>query len=95
MARPTFLYVFAYDIEKNSARRAVSDLLGEHLRRVQQSVFEGYLSEPAAQRLARRASERLGQTDSLRVYSISADGIDRSMAFGALPMAEKHDFLIL
>jgi CRISPR-associated protein Cas2 len=95
MARPEHLFVFAYDVQKDSARTRVADLLDVHLSRVQLSVFEGRLSAAAAGRLAKRASLLIGPDDSLRVYCITEPGRRLSVAYGPRPLPEAHDFILL
>ena len=95
MARPEHLFVFAYDVEKDSARGKIADALGESLDRVQLSVFEGRLTSAAAQQLSRRAAALMGPDDSLRVYCVTEAGRRGSFVFGAPPLAERHDFFLL
>ena len=94
MARPRHLYVFCYDIARNSDRLRVANILDDHLVRVQQSVFEGRMTHSAAEALAERSRLAMGPDDSLRVYCVTEDGLENSLAFGGAPMAEKHDFWI-
>ena len=95
MSRPEHLFVFAYDVQKDSARARLADLLDEHMSRVQLSVFEGRLSVGAARRLARRASMLIGPDDSLRIYCVTESGRRSSLAFGARPLPEAQDFILL
>ncbi|WP_137177013.1 CRISPR-associated endonuclease Cas2 [Roseomonas sp. AR75] len=94
MARPDHLFVFAYDVARDTSRAKLATLLDESLDRVQLSVFEGRLSLAAARRLARRAEALLGPDDSLRVYAITEAGRRASMAFGRAQLPEAHDFLL-
>ena len=92
MSRPLHLFVFCYDVARDSARARLADLLLEQLTRVQQSVFEGHLTGDEARKLAMRAANHLGEDDSLRVYCITQAGRQASLAFGPKPLAEAHDF---
>ncbi len=95
MARATHLYVFAYDVERDWAREKVAHALEEQLVRVQKSVFEGRLTQDQARRLARRVQAHLAPADSLRVYAVTADGLDASLVVGVPPLPEKHAFMLL
>ena len=90
----THLYVFAYDIRKDSVRARLAELLEGELTRVQLSLFEGHLAPGTARRLARKAAAMLGPDDSLRVYAIPASGLAASMAFGTARVPEAHDYLL-
>ncbi|WP_040622241.1 CRISPR-associated endonuclease Cas2 [Rhodovulum sp. PH10] len=94
MSRGTHLYVFAYDIERDRARARVAKLLENDLVRVQKSVFEGRMTPAAARRIAEKIERELAPTDSLRVYAITAQGLDASRSFGMAPIAEKSAFLL-
>lgn len=95
MARNEALFVFCYDIESDSARRKVSDVLESGAVRVQKSVFEGFMAGAAARRLAQLAGARLGPDDSLRVYAVTADGRRASFSFGPLPMPDEGGLYVL
>ncbi|WP_296521626.1 CRISPR-associated endonuclease Cas2 [Rhodoplanes sp.] len=94
MARGTHLYVFAYDIERDRARARVAKLLENELVRVQKSVFEGRMTPTAARRIAKKIGREIAPTDSLRVYAVTAQGIDASLSIGAAPIGEKSAFLL-
>lgn len=95
MAATTFLYVFAYDVERDSRRAKVAAILERDCSRVQFSVFEGRLTPAVARRLAARIGRLLGPDDSLRVYAVTADGLDESLALGGPPLPEKSGFMLL
>jgi CRISPR-associated endonuclease Cas2 len=89
------IYVFVYDVARDSRRARIAELLGESLCRVQKSVFEGRMAPAAARRLAQRAAKCLGPEDSLRAYAVTADGLADSLAIGGgAPLPEAHDFLL-
>lgn len=94
MPRADHLYVFAYDVEKDGARARVAALLENELVRVQKSVFEGRLTQPQAARLARKVASCIAATDSLRVYAVTAEGREASLAVGGAPLGERSDFLL-
>ena len=95
MARPDHLFVFAYDMEKDSARVKLARLLEGDLDRVQKSVFEGRLSLEAARRLAALSARLLGPDDSLRVYCITEAGRKVSIVHGRALMPEPGGFWLL
>jgi len=89
------LYIFTYDISRDRPRRRVAELLEAVCVRVQKSVFESRLPPEEARRLARRVSRELEPGDSLRVYAITSSGLDRSFAYGPIPLPERQDFYLL
>ena len=93
MADP--LFIFTYDVSRNRPRRKISTLLEAAAVRVQRSVFEARLPVGDARKLAHRAARELEPGDSLRVYSITEDGLKRSLAFGPQPLPEAQDFYLL
>lgn len=95
MARPEHIFIFCYDIEKDSSRIRLSNFLSEHLVRVQKSVFEGRLSGNQAQKIATKASVHLGPNDSLRIYCVTEAGRRGSLAFGPTPLPEAGDFWLM
>ncbi len=95
MARPAHLFVFAYDVSRDSVRTRLAALLEEDLDRVQMSVFEGRLTLAQARRLARQAELILGPDDSLRIYAVTEPGRRASMVVGRGSLPEAHDFILL
>lgn len=95
MARPHHLFVFSYDVVRDSDRRRVAALLEDHIARVQKSVFEGRLTARQAEQLARRTARLLGPDDSLRIYCVTDDGRRLSAVHGRGVLAEAHDFWLL
>ena len=95
MATVRHLYVFAYDVERDAARAKLARLIEQRMIRVQKSVFEGRMTAAEAQRLSRQAALLLRETDSLRVYCLTVEGLEGSFASGGAPLAEKSGFLLL
>jgi CRISPR-associated protein Cas2 len=95
MADRPMLTVIAYDVVHAKARARVADLLEAHAVRVQDSVFEARLTQGAAARLFDRAKRLIEETDSLRMYAVTAAGLERSMVHGGAPLAEDGDFWIV
>jgi CRISPR-associated protein Cas2 len=66
----SYLWMLAYDISSDGARKAVHDLLLSYGQRVQYSVFECRLTHPQQQMLAATLIEFISATDSLRWYPL-------------------------
>ena len=96
MARSDMLMVFTYDVSSNKARRRVAKRLEEDATRVQYSVFEGRMSKARADALAQRVAAELGEGDSLRVYAVGANGLERSHIYGdAAPFDNGEGFWVV
>lgn len=95
MKHKEWIYVFSYDIKKDYDRTRLAALLERELARVQKSVFEGYLTRENARMLAQECCQYLGETDSLRVYAISAAGHRNSFVFGAGYLPEREGYYLL
>ena len=89
------LAVFCYDISLNRARTRVAALLEADAMRVQESVFEGWMSRARAEALAARAARLLGPDDTLRLYLISQNAALKTRVYGLAPVVEAHDFFLL
>lgn len=64
--------MISYDIADDLIRQRVHDLLKNHGTRVQYSVFECWLEDPAVQRLRRLVQLALDSSDSVRWYPLCA-----------------------
>lgn len=95
MARPDHLWVFAYDIRRDSDRTRLASVLEEHLDRVQRSVFEGRLTLDAARRLVDAVTPFVGPEDSLRCYCVPEAGRRISLVRGTGTLPEADDFVLL
>ena len=93
--RDRVLAVFCYDVSRDRAREQLSGFLEEYAVRVQESVFEGWMSRARAVALARRAARLLGPDDLLRVYCVGPAAAMRTLSFGPAPPVEAHDFHLL
>jgi CRISPR-associated protein Cas2 len=89
------LYVFAYDVSRDRIRRRVAARLEEECVRVQRSVLEARMPADQARHLAMQATFEPEPGDSLRVYAVTDRGLDRSFAYGPLPLPERQDFYLL
>lgn len=95
MATTLYLSVITYDISDDRARARVAKLLERSLARVQDSVFEGWLSRAAAERLAETAGRVAGPSDSVRLYLLPREATSRCRAYGFPPAPEADDFLLV
>jgi CRISPR-associated protein Cas2 len=95
MARPDLLFVFCYDVERDSLRNRIAGRLEEVGVRVQMSVFEVRLEARRARKLFAQLSALLGPRDSLRCYCIPESGRRSSLAQGGPPITEDGDFWLL
>lgn len=95
MADRPMLMVIAYDVVRTKVRTRVARLLEDHAVRVQDSVFEARLTRAAADRLFRRLGGLIEDGDSLRMYAITAAGLERSRVEGGAPLPEDGDYWIV
>lgn len=95
MAEAPMLTIFAYDIADDRRRTRLAALLEERLSRVQESVFEGWLTASAAGALCDRASLLLDDADSLRVYTVPRAALRHCRSLGPLPLMTPHDYWLL
>ena len=95
MAETELTVVMCYDINQAKIRRAVASLLEEKLCRVQMSVFEGRLKNSRADMLFEKAQKLLVAGDSLRMYVLTATGLEKSRTSGGAPLTTNQDFWLL
>jgi CRISPR-associated protein Cas2 len=88
------LILIAYDISDNKDRTRVADLLEQHMVRVQESLFEGWMTRAIAQRVAGEASRLIDEGDSLRLYIVPRGGVGAAKAWG-FPPAPLTDGLLI
>lgn len=87
--------VFCYDVSRPRTRRKVSEMFESRAVRVQQSVFEARMTAAAADALFDGAARLLDPGDSLRMYALSASGLERSRAAGGAPIPEDGEYWLL
>jgi CRISPR-associated protein Cas2 len=87
--------VYCYDIARPRTRARVAAALEREAVRVQDSVFEVRLTRRAADRLYGKLVDLLDEGDLLRMYSVSAAGLERCRSHGGAPIAEDGDFWIV
>ena len=87
--------IITYDISRPGVRRRVRRLLERHMARVQRSVFEARMTRRAAQRLFVRAEAMLEDGDGIRLYVLTAAGLEKSRASGGPPLPEAGNYWLL
>jgi CRISPR-associated endonuclease Cas2 len=87
--------VIAYDISSARLRRKVATRLQEELVRVQGSVFEGRMPRNAADRLFDEVSALIETSDRLRLYVITANGLDHCRAQGGTPLTHEGGYWLV
>ncbi|MEQ8817871.1 MAG: CRISPR-associated endonuclease Cas2 [Thalassobaculum sp.] len=95
MAGVEMLTIFTYDITDDRRRRRAARILEGTLVRVQESVFEGRLTRSGARQLIGAVEAALDRDDSLRVYAVAADGLDRCHQRGGAPIMTDEDYWLL
>jgi CRISPR-associated protein Cas2 len=95
MAGTRHLILIAYDISDNKDRTRVSDLLEAEMVRVQESLFEGWMTRRGAQRLADEAALLIDEGDSLRLYVVPRGGVGAAKAWGFPPAPLTDGLLII
>ena len=95
MSDREMLMVFCYDISDRRTRERVARFLEDRAVRVQESVFQARLSKSTADSIFDQLNRTVDETDSVRMYGISASGLERSRANGSAPVAEEGDFWIV
>lgn len=83
MSDRNMIMVFCYDIGDARRRRKVAKTLEARAVRVQESVFEVPLTRKEANKLFDKVAIFLEGADSLRMYAVSAAGLDRTRVGGA------------
>lgn len=90
------LVLVVYDIPNNKRRLKLSNFLEGHGRRVQDSVFECFLSLDEMRQLHQKIEKRVkADEDDVRFYWISKDAISRVLAIGSSPPQEPPNAYII
>jgi CRISPR-associated endonuclease Cas2 len=95
MSAREHLVLIAYDISDAHDRNRVAEYLEGRMIRVQESLFEGWMSAKAGRRLALDAARMIDAADSLRLYIVPAGGVGRCAAWGFPPAPEAGGLLIV
>jgi CRISPR-associated protein Cas2 len=89
------VYVFAYDVETQRARRKIAEVLEQHGYRVQKSVFEVRCEQQKAEAILRLLDKERFPGDSVRMYCVTEDGRRNCRTAGGAPPPEKSEFWLL
>jgi CRISPR-associated protein Cas2 len=95
MPRASLLTVFAYDVVDDGARRRVAGILEDCAVRVQDSVFESWMTQRLAKATARKIERHLKQGDSLRVYVIGNAVSSRCHVFGGPALQDTDSYILI
>ena len=77
------LWVLTYDIADDRRRRQLAKCLGKQLERVQESVFEGWLTQGELRVLLEEAAPLLDlSVDRLRAYPLAVRKQSRYQTYG-------------
>lgn len=80
------LVLVVYDIPDNKRRLKLSNFLEGHGRRVQNSVFECFLTLDEMKKLHHRILRMVNaQEDNIRFYWVPADSLPRTLTIGSAP----------
>jgi len=83
------LTVLAYDIADDARRNHVAKVCEHHMLRVQESVFEAWLSAAELQRLIHALRPHLDPAaDTVRIYPLALRDLARRKALGPHPQAQ-------
>ncbi len=78
------LALVVYDIPDNRRRYQLSKLLEGHGRRVQESVFECFLTQAEMERLYQQIAGRLNpQEDNVRIYWVPPKALAKTKTIGS------------
>lgn len=88
-------WIIAYDIADNRRRARIDRLLKNYAVRVQESVFEGWISHSQLRQLKRELSQEMNAAyDHIRLYTLChwCEGVIKSQGKGR--RAEDSDYYI-
>lgn len=90
------LVLVVYDIADDKRRLKLSNFLEGHGRRVQESVFECYLSLEQMKKLHDHVKKRVKpDVDNVRFYWIPSDALPKALAIGSpLPKPPPNVYII-
>ncbi len=90
------LVLVVYDIADDKRRLKLSNFLEGYGRRVQESVFECFISLDQMKKLYEQVKKRVKpQEDNVRFYWIPSDALPKALAIGsALPKPPPNVYII-
>jgi CRISPR-associated protein Cas2 len=89
------MLLIVYDIADNHRRSHLSNFLKGHGRRVQESVFECFVSLEQMPVIFEWVSQIVTTEDNLRFYWIPSDAVPRTLTVGSTPPAPPPDYYII
>ncbi|NJL21529.1 MAG: CRISPR-associated endonuclease Cas2 [Leptolyngbyaceae cyanobacterium SM1_3_5] len=89
------LVVVVYDISDDKRRLKLSNFLEGQGRRVQESVFECFLSLKEMRQLHQELKRRVKPEDNVRLYWISKEAVTRVLTLGSPPPQKPPDVYII
>jgi CRISPR-associated protein Cas2 len=89
------MLLIVYDIADNHRRSHLSNFLEGYGRRVQESVFECFVSLEQMPVIFERASRIVAIGDNLRFYWIPSDAVPRTLTVGSTPPTPPPDYYII
>jgi CRISPR-associated protein Cas2 len=97
MAVSRISYVVAYDIADDERREDIAIFLSGYGPRVQLSVFEADLPDPAAATLFRDRLRAMidPDDDRIRLYRLTPEALTQRLIYGARRIEERTDFWIV
>ena len=89
-------YVLCYDIANNRRRRYVTKIMESYGYRVQESVFEAFLSSSDLKELQSRIKKTIHEKeDNIRIYSLCGTCNKNIMIIGIGELIEHKQYLVL
>jgi CRISPR-associated protein Cas2 len=90
------LVLVVYDIADDKRRVKLATFLEGYGRRVQESVFECFISLEEMKKLHDKIKKRVKlQEDNVRLYWIPSDALPKALAIGSNPPAPPPSFYII
>jgi CRISPR-associated protein Cas2 len=89
------LVIVVYDIADDRRRVRLSNLLEGYGRRVQESVFECFISLDDMKKLYKEVKKLVKKEDNVRFYWVPVDALPKSLAIGSSPPKPPTDFYII
>lgn len=95
MAARFHLAVVAYDVADDREREKLSRCLEDYMTRVQDSLFEAWMTKSEAQRVFQLAAAIAGNDASVRLYMVPGASVRNCEASGFPPAPSRDGALIL
>ena len=89
------MVIVVYDVADDNRRLILSNILEGYGRRVQESVFECFLSLNEMKKLHEQVKKRVKpEEDNVRFYWVPADALPRTLTIGSEPPQPPPKFYI-